>query len=457
MVTVYKLFLLVWIIIGLGYVVMVMGFISKGLRSKRVHHIERTLARNIKKTPFWIRQELRGLIQEFLLLKVKRGYKGEFVYTPTLLEKSESCPDLTIYRDMNSPTMMRKRAFSACVYDDELSQVQSEDDVRVDSDLTFTRRLSAESNLLIRVANALDNLEDGTSPENERGGGAVHGFSDREILSSENSRPRIARQRARSEIKFPFGDKIREDEDLTWYGPSATLKLQAIREKASHGKARSRTLPVQPPGFLTKIKNTITGQKERDADADVERQEGAFKTIRSRANSVAPGQYLKETRAGRKSLLPGINDTVLEETSIAEFLRALTAITVPEASGAVPQRKMGTASLTPPKESPLRIRRFAIRPVQSRRSSLMPSNADVNSRRLSLRPPSVDAHFLSPTPPPPYTPLVEEGRKRMSIRVPGSNRRYSLRPVSLIASNSSPVQKQVYKSKDRDDGKDSFS
>ena len=456
MINVYKLSLLVWIIIGLGYVVMVFGFISKGLRSKRVHHIEQTLARNIKKTPYWIRQELRGLIEEFLLLKVKRGYKGEFVYTPTLLDKSESCPDLTIYRDMNSPTMMRKRAFSACVYDDELSGTHSEDDVRVDSDLTFTRRLSAESNLLIRVANALGNLEDGASPENEPEG-AVHGFSDRDILSSETARPRIARQRAYSEIKFPFGDKIREDENLTWYGPSATLKLQAIREKASHGKARSRTLPVQQPGFITKIKNTITGHKEREVD--VERQDGAFKTIRSRANSVAPAHYLKETRAGRKSLLPGLNDAVLEETSIAEFLRALTAISVPEASAALPQRKLGTASLTPPKESPLRIRRFAIRPVQSRRSSLMPSSADVNSRRLSLRPPSVDAHFLSPTPPPPYTPLVEEGRKRMSIRAPGSNRRYSLRPVSLIApnSNSSSVQRQVYKSKDRDDGKDSFS
>lgn len=63
---------------GLGYLVMVMGFIARGLRSKKVHRIEHKLANTIKQTRSKIWHEfvhdvthVRRLLNEMYLLKVK--------------------------------------------------------------------------------------------------------------------------------------------------------------------------------------------------------------------------------------------------------------------------------------------------------------------------------------------------------------------------------------------------
>lgn len=46
----YKVTLLVWILFGLGYLVMILGFITSAMRSKRMARIERKLASNLKQT-----------------------------------------------------------------------------------------------------------------------------------------------------------------------------------------------------------------------------------------------------------------------------------------------------------------------------------------------------------------------------------------------------------------------
>jgi hypothetical protein len=46
----YKVMLLVWIVFGLGYLVMILGFITSAMRSKKVARLERKLANNIKHT-----------------------------------------------------------------------------------------------------------------------------------------------------------------------------------------------------------------------------------------------------------------------------------------------------------------------------------------------------------------------------------------------------------------------
>jgi hypothetical protein len=46
----YKVLLLVWIVFGLGYLVMILGFITRAMRSKRMARLERKLASNIKQT-----------------------------------------------------------------------------------------------------------------------------------------------------------------------------------------------------------------------------------------------------------------------------------------------------------------------------------------------------------------------------------------------------------------------
>jgi hypothetical protein len=46
----YRVMVLVWIMFGLGYLLMIMGFLTSFLRSKRVARLERKLANNIKLT-----------------------------------------------------------------------------------------------------------------------------------------------------------------------------------------------------------------------------------------------------------------------------------------------------------------------------------------------------------------------------------------------------------------------
>jgi hypothetical protein len=46
----YKVMLLVWIVFGLGYLVMILGFITRAMQSKKVAKLEHKLATNIKQT-----------------------------------------------------------------------------------------------------------------------------------------------------------------------------------------------------------------------------------------------------------------------------------------------------------------------------------------------------------------------------------------------------------------------
>lgn len=47
---VYQICILVWMTIGLGYLVMVIGFLTRGLRSKKITRLEKIVKQNIKNT-----------------------------------------------------------------------------------------------------------------------------------------------------------------------------------------------------------------------------------------------------------------------------------------------------------------------------------------------------------------------------------------------------------------------
>lgn len=63
---------------GLGYLVMILGFISRAMRCKKVAYLERKLAQNLKQTHMKILNEfsrdvsyVRRLLNEMYLLKFK--------------------------------------------------------------------------------------------------------------------------------------------------------------------------------------------------------------------------------------------------------------------------------------------------------------------------------------------------------------------------------------------------
>lgn len=75
---IYKIVLLFWIMFGLGYLVMILGFISRAMRSKKMAKLERTLTKNLKQTHSKILNEFsrdvtyaRRLLSELYLLKFK--------------------------------------------------------------------------------------------------------------------------------------------------------------------------------------------------------------------------------------------------------------------------------------------------------------------------------------------------------------------------------------------------
>lgn len=76
--TLYKIFLICWISFGLGYIVMIMTFIARGMRSKKITRLEHKLAMNLKLTQSKIWNEfnkevnyLRRVFNELQLSKVK--------------------------------------------------------------------------------------------------------------------------------------------------------------------------------------------------------------------------------------------------------------------------------------------------------------------------------------------------------------------------------------------------
>ncbi|KAF5277616.1 hypothetical protein FQA39_LY06109 [Lamprigera yunnana] len=446
--TVYKIFLLVWIISGLGYIFMVMGFVASGMKSKKLCAIEHKLALNIKRTNTKIREELRTMVNEYLLLKVKRVYRDRFIYVPHQYTRSQSCPNLNMYSPSPSPKISRKRAFSTCATTTKVTRNQSDSDLeRIDKERTFNpcNAIIEPGQLLLRVANALggyESLDSSSSISSQTKG--VDLFSSKEILANEKKGsgwslggqklpakpPRMARQRAASECKNTFKcTPVIESSDLTWYGPAATKRLQELREQAKYEKVNQKLLPQftpfnKPPKLLTRIKNSLktNTDSENVRNIDVEGQNYFAPSTRSRAQS------LNDDDATYNRVRDDLNhQCVLEETSIADFLRALTAISVPE----VPSDMFETAASQP-------CQRMRRRPIQSysRRTSLIPpqQSRDGNQeRRYSLR------LNLSTEPPPPY-----ERPGAGSPRVVNKSRKFSLRPTNITPASNS-LQRNIFK------------
>nr|CAI5832822.1 unnamed protein product [Callosobruchus analis] len=355
----YQIFLLVWIIGGLGYVVMVIGFITQGMRSRKLVQIEKMLADNIRKTPQRIRNELRSLLHELLFMRVKPVYKGEFEYVPHVLEHSQSCPELRLLgldeHPKESPNSARKRAMSECyplamtiVAPTAAAKMQSETELeKIDKERTFkpSDAFMQQKDLLLKVVDAL-------SAQRFNDGG-INCFSDQEILASENLEPHRRRAASDSLPSTPMPLMYSKPEGgYTWYGSDAT---KASLEFSKQRRARAFSLAatkLEGPSLLKRIKNrfNIRNKDEKQpASIDIEKQ-----NLESQYLKVPASQTPDSTKgANGPTSLPTdpaalLTDSVLEQTSIADFIRALSAIAVPEDATAYlreqqPKRKVGVA------------------------------------------------------------------------------------------------------------------
>ncbi|XP_034478307.1 open rectifier potassium channel protein 1 [Drosophila innubila] len=255
---VYQIFVIVWFIFSLGYLVMIMTFITRGLQSKKLAHLEQQLSSNLKATQnrIWtgVTKDvgyLRRLLNELYILKVKPVYSDtEFAYN---LPRSASCPELSMYRVEPAPIPSRKRAYSVCA---ELASGQSGGLVHANSDTElskFDREKTFETaeayrqttDLLAKVVTALATVQPPPPPEADDAPlyGGYHGFSDSQILASEwsfstlneFSTPRRPRGRACSDFNIepprrPLHRAPHNHNEWTWSGDNQQIQ-EAFRNR----------------------------------------------------------------------------------------------------------------------------------------------------------------------------------------------------------------------------------
>lgn len=307
----------------------------------------------------------------------------------------------------------------------------------------------------------------------------TEGFKEKDIFNKQNtwneSSWRIGadripgmmpRSRAASEVRLNMNknesNMYQQNGEWTWSGPAASRKIQELIKSRRTGlsgikdsksyKFPSISLPKSVPKNLFSpwrrqssnkkaVDTERSIQKGNHPDIDLEAGEN-YSSITAHSDlfssnlddinetTTSRHPYYTHTGANFPSLMESNN--ILEETSLADFLRALTVLraqinTVPSdySNTRKPQRKMGTASLTPPKLPSL----FTLFSQsadnqghsQSNQSTVTTSSLQTN-RRYSLRPSE-----YSPVSTPSYA-------RRGSAINPIKPRRFSLRPVATPTS-----------------------
>ncbi|KAF5277615.1 hypothetical protein FQA39_LY06108 [Lamprigera yunnana] len=247
----YKVFILVWIFVGLGYLAMFFGFISDGFQSKNILALEKKLTKSIKRTNKKIRKELRFLLNEHLFIQTysETIYRKRRINTISVYERSQSCPNLSNVLEVRPHG--RKRAISTLppLPAKMDAKMNSDTDLeRIDKIRTFEKNIQHEHNkLLIKVVNALSNYndlsEDRVTPTlGEINSGFVFDESEHNFMLEENPLSTIQKN-------TNFNNKEAFVEGM--HPKSEALRIQESSEIEKYGKVRSRTLPpIEEPESL---------------------------------------------------------------------------------------------------------------------------------------------------------------------------------------------------------------
>ncbi|XP_016978662.1 open rectifier potassium channel protein 1 isoform X1 [Drosophila rhopaloa] len=290
---VYQIFVIVWFIFSLGYLVMIMTFITRGLQSKKLAHLEQQLSSNLKATQnrIWtgVTKDvgyLRRMLNELYILKVKPVYTDlDIAYT---LPRSNSCPDLSMYRVEPAPIPSRKRAFSVCA---DLAAAQRDAGIlvhassdtelsKLDREKTFetAEAYRQTTDLLAKVVSALATVKPPPAAEQEDAAlyGGYHGFSDSQILASEWSfstvneftTPRRPRARACSDfnLEAPRWQSERplrpSHNEWTWSGDNQQIQEafnQRYKGQQRANGANSTMVHLEPDALEEQLKKPSPG------------------------------------------------------------------------------------------------------------------------------------------------------------------------------------------------------
>uniref|UniRef100_T1GP23 Potassium channel domain-containing protein n=1 Tax=Megaselia scalaris TaxID=36166 RepID=T1GP23_MEGSC len=287
----YQIFIIFWFIFSLGYLLMIITFITKALKSKKLRKMEQQLRTNIRQTQnkIWhgVSKDvgyLRRILNELYIMKFKPVYNEEGE-SDLHLPRSISCPDLTIYRT-DSPIVSRKRAFSEC-YDMDDSRAfrvdgtpmikgSSDTDLsRINKQKTFetAEAFKHTTDLLAKVVTALASIETPQEPTVGMTGyyGDVQGFSDSQILASENSfNPADIPHRSRAMSDFYINPNTRSPSgpnEWTWSGDNSRIQ-QAINDRFKTAKPTRTVSMGDDPYTINMPFDETAGKKKKFSIAD---------------------------------------------------------------------------------------------------------------------------------------------------------------------------------------------
>lgn len=363
---------------------------------------------------------------------------------------------------------------------EQLTRVVSETDLqRIDKTATFAAHAMVQpAELLARLVNILgyipprDDLDwenEGEQAKQPDVQNDVQGKPISQGLANNVSQWKIGgeklpfakpRSRATSEVRLQITkDDYAQNGEWTWSGPIASQKLQELMKARDttppskdsgskpYRKFPSFALPITAPkNFFPRWRRQSSNKRMSDAARpSVKNTENIIVDDNEKSNQQntiggpigPPPSYMDERResvsrtphyythtgADLPTYLEGNN--LLEETTLADFLRALTALharvgTVPDDHVPKPKRKLGTACLSPPK-LPSLFTLFSNAPgsaAQSNQNTVTGTQSYQSSRRVSLKMP--ESNYSDSASPTSYV-------RRESVAA--KPRRFSLRPV----------------------------
>lgn len=368
----YQLFILVWFITGLGYLVMIIGFLIKGLRSKRIKRIEHNLALNIKETQkkIWngVTKDvgyIRKVLNEVYFLKFKPVYiDPEETMRQFQIPKSQSCPNLFMDEDdeeeeriiphikhreravsecVRRPGQKRLRSISASTLNRVHSHFSDSNLSYIDKEKTFandSRRSTSvqPGELLKNLVVALGGFRLGDEEEQRQSSRhnsmhnsimGIHGFSDSQILASEqnyNSNWSIGaseksyatstynpnqRSRANSEVRIPI-ESVKASTEWTWSGANTQIsEIEKMRSRAAKPKENLYKTSLQ-----TKLRYDSETVDDFPRDLPLKPDaEATNKSLLSKLNPFKKKSQPLPSMMKRHSLAPG------QELDLQKYLR----------------------------------------------------------------------------------------------------------------------------------------
>ncbi|XP_037038541.1 open rectifier potassium channel protein 1-like [Bradysia coprophila] len=450
----YEIFIIFWNIAGLGYVLMLINFVAKAMKSKRVAKWEHKISQNIKATEHLVRQEvskdlnfLRRLLNEVNLLKVKPVYndvssKRQSIFLP----RSSSCPDLSLYHYKNTGRSVLGRSYSLApdstpislrMGSTNLHKTQSDSDLyHIDRQKTFRNSTNSrgEDDLITKVVSALGSIRQ--QDEIDRSGSemGINGFSDSQILSSEKSYSAWSLHRCDAELHASRASSLSNFNQLTWNGRNSN-EIRATTDA---------TVSSRPNVFNRSVSLHIPDDEDNKDLQNVVNKEALNRMLKkprvrllseqSKRNSVVfsetekrnakrdsiislPREYISSTSRGRDSIISildapihGTKSELLENTSIADLIRALEVVH----TSAVYEN--GPVNASPKMKSHLsqmvNSRRGSLRPIPGYTTVFSSSDNKEHMRKISTQstpnPSSFSRHLslLPHYPPPQYTTTV---------------------------------------------------